>query len=115
MSKVQRLNWEIESNLKSIATDDAEILKNSALTDEQILEILIKEDKYGGLTKTWDNIPDDAPIKKDGKENFEEYQKEYISGSIAFWKRKNIKWKEDDRAGIIKRTNILQQKLNSYL
>ncbi len=115
MSKLQTLNLEIESNLKIINKTDEDILKNSAMTDKQILEILIKEDKYRILTKTWENIPDDADIKKDGKESFDARQKEYVNSSIAFWKRKNIKWKEDYKAATIKRNNSLHQKINSYI
>ena len=46
MTKLQKLNLEIEQNLKSIELDDKEILKNSAITDDQILKILVKDDNY---------------------------------------------------------------------
>lgn len=115
MTKLQKLNLEIEQNLKAIELDDKEILKNSALTDDQILEILVKDDKYRTLTKTWDEIPSDAPAKEWGKEKWEEHQKSYIADSITHWKTVHIKWNKNHKEAMLKNNEKLQQKLNSYL
>lgn len=115
MTKLQKLNSEIEQNMKSIVLDDEKILKNSSLTDAQILEILIKDDRYSTLTKTWDEIPPTAPAKEWGKEKWEEHQKEYIASSIDHWKTVNIKWSKQHKDAMLKQNEKLQQKLNSYL
>jgi len=115
MTKFEKINSEIESNLKSIALDDEKITKNSSLTDDQILEILIKEDKYRTLTKKWEEIPDDAPAKEYGKEKWEKHQKEYVEDSINRWKIINIKWSKDHKEAMIKNNIKLNQKLNSLM
>lgn len=115
MTKLQKFNLEIENNLKSIVLDEERILKNSALTDDQIFDIIVKDDKYRTLTKTWDEIPPGAPAKEWGEEKWKEHQKEYITSSILHWKTVNIKWSQQHKDAMLKNNEKLQQKLNSYL
>lgn len=113
MSKLEKLNKEIENNLKSIILDDEMITKNSLLTDSQILELLSKKDN--SLTRKWDDVPKDAPAKMWGKEKWEEQQQIYINSSIEHWKTVNIKWSQQHKDAMLKNNEKLKQKINSYL
>jgi hypothetical protein len=117
MSKSEKLNTELNSTITSKENEEAAIAKNSSLTDEQILDLVIqkhtKDYGHSYLETKWEDLSDDAPAKlKYSKEEFEAEQQDQKSHAIEFWKRMNIEWKKDNVKSQIKQITKLQSKLD---
>ena len=91
MSKLEKLNKEIESYEIRIKRTEEKIEVNSKLNDEQILDVL-KSSKDWYEWPTWSEIVKrDAAKNYDNDENvFNQKQKENIEFKIKFWKDMNV-------------------------
>jgi hypothetical protein len=116
MSKLEKINKEIQSYTERIETSQKNININLQTSDEEIKEIIKKDSKLTPWP-TWEEI-----IKRDAAKNYnndEQYyykkQEENIQNNINFWKTKNIKWKQDFVKDAIKTVARLQKKLDALL
>lgn len=114
LSKLEKLNKEIESNLRVIQRNSELIQDAKRLSDDDIFNELKKDDN--NLTVTWDDI-----VKRGADKNFksrEDWQKdhnEYVKKKIEFWKTKNIKWKEDHSNSLNIQINQLEKKIKNLI
>lgn len=118
LSKLEKLNQEIESYEVKIkrATEDAEA--NSKLTDAEIIQT-IKDNPRDSWYEwpTWDEI-----VKRDAAKNYNNDEAYYnaerengIARKIASWKDMNITWKKKVVLDYQKTIKKLQAKLDSML
>jgi uncharacterized protein YukE len=109
LSKLEKLNKEIESLQNRIKTNGDIIAQNSELSNDEILDIIRAEDT--NIDVTWDIIVSrGADRNYKDRNDFEQKQKEYIDNKIEFWKKKNIVWKLDDIKNAEKQIKKLEVK-----
>ena len=114
LSKLEKLNNEIQSLQNRIKTNQDLIAVNSKMRDSEILEILKKEDV--NIDVTWKDIVSRGADKNyNDQTDFQERQNEYIKSRIEFWKKKNIGWKVEDVEGAKKQIQKLEQKIKQSL
>ena len=91
MSKLEKLNKEIENYQVRIERTEEKIEINSKLNDDEILNLLkSKEDWY--VWPTWSEIiKRGAAVNYDNDENlFNQKREEHIQFKIKFWKDWNV-------------------------
>jgi len=116
LSKLEKMNKEIESYRNRIKYNDEKIATNSKLSDEEIFDLLLKEDNYNYLTVTWDEIVRRGADKNYGGENdFKSKQQESINDAIDFWKTKNIRWTIENNMALKKSLSKLETKLSQLI
>lgn len=118
MSKLEKLNQEIQSYEIKIkrATEDAET--NSKLTDVEIIQVIKDNPKDSWYEwPTWNEI-----VKRDAAKNYNNDEVFYnserdngIAKRIASWKGMNIEWKRKSIVDYQKTIKKLQTKLDSML
>jgi hypothetical protein len=114
LSKLEKLNNEIQSLQNRIKTNQDLIAVNSKMLDSEILEILKKEDS--NIDVTWKDIVSRGADKNyNDQVDFQKRQNEYIKNRIEFWKRKNIGWKVEDVESAKKQIQKLEQKIKQSL
>lgn len=118
MSKLEKINNEIQQYELRIkrATEDAEV--NSKLTDDEIIQTIKKDPKESWYEwPTWNEI-----VKRDAAKNYNNDEAFYnaerengIARKIASWKHMNIEWKLKYAENWKKDLKKLQLKLDSLL
>jgi hypothetical protein len=124
LSKVERLQKEIENYEKWIKDSIEKAEKNSKISDNEIYQLLLKGNP---LTQekplqiyTWeDAIKNGSANMYDSKEEFEKSNKEKIDSKISLWKTQNIagylgnaKTLKTDKAKVEKKLDALINGLN---
>ena len=118
MSKLEKLNQEIQSYEVRIkrATEDAET--NSKLTDAEIIQSIKDNSKDSWYEwPTWDEIVSrDAAKNYNNDESFYNSERDNgIAKRIASWKQMNIEWKRKSIVDYQKTLKKLQAKLDSMV
>ena len=118
MSKLEKLNQEIQSYEVRIkrATEDAET--NSKLTDAEIVQSIKDNSKDSWYEwPTWDEIVSrDAAKNYNNDESFYNSERDNgIAKRIASWKQMNIEWKRKSAVDYQKTLKKLQAKLDSMV
>ena len=113
MSKMERLNKDLQQYKDRVAKAEEDVIINSKLTDDEIIQAGQEEDKWLEWP-TWEEI-----IRRDAAKNYnndEAYYNQQIKDSIAYniesWKRSNITWKEQSITAWTKEIAKLQSKLS---
>ena len=114
MSKVERLNKDLQQYKDRVTKAEEEVIVNSKLTDDEITQVGLEKDKWMEWP-TWEEI-----IKRDAAKNYnndEAYYNQKMKDSIAYniesWKRSNITWKEQSVAAWNKEITKLEKKLSA--
>ena len=114
MSKVERLNKDLQQYKDRVTKAEEEVIVNSKLTDDEITQVGLEKDKWMEWP-TWEEI-----IKRDAAKNYnndEAYYNQKMKDSIAYiiesWKRSNITWKEQSIAAWNKEITKLEKKLSA--
>ena len=96
LSKGEKISNEIKHWEARIAKNKIDIEKNSKFTDKQILDKVNADGKF--VWPSWEEI-----VKRDAAKNYNndeatynKQKKESEEHSVEYWKRQNIKWKEED-------------------
>lgn len=114
LSKAEKVKEQIEQQRALINTNLAKIAQNSAYTDEQIIEI-VKADKNERFMEwpTWEELGDRGAQKNynNDRESYEKQKAEYVTDAIAFWKKRRIKWTEENTVALRKELAKLEKKL----
>ena len=112
MSRIERLNKDIEQYETRVAKAQAELAHDSKLTDDEIIQTL-KDKKDWYEWPTWKEI-----VKRDAAKNYnndEAYynqeMKDSIASSIESWKRRHITWTKQSIDAWTKEIAKLQDKL----
>ena len=112
MSRIERLNKDIEQYKTRVAKAQAELAVDSKLTDDEIIQTL-KDKKDWYEWPTWKEI-----VKRDAAKNYnndEAYynqeMKDSIASSIESWKRRHITWTKQSIDAWTKEIAKLQDKL----
>jgi hypothetical protein len=115
LSKLEKLNNEILSLENQIQTLQQTVELNKAKTEAQIWqEIKTEKDYYEW--PTWSEIIKRGADKNyNDEEDFITREKQDKSARIDFWKRKNIKWKEDQILAYQKQIVKAKKKLESLI
>jgi len=118
MSKGEKLQKDIERLEKRIELNQKEIDANSKFNDKQILDKVNAGDNVVGkpyVWPSWEEIVKRGAAKNynNDEKYFNQQKKESEEGSIEFWKKKNIIWKEQDIASSKKEIQKLQKKLDN--
>lgn len=120
LSKQEKLNTELQSNLSRIESNNKHIEWASSLTDEEIWQWMKDNQKRSpGLSgeyewPTWAEIIDRGADKNyDSEEDFYKKQAEYKEHKIDFFKVQNIKWRQENNIGLEKLNKRLQSKLDA--
>jgi hypothetical protein len=114
LSKLEKLNNEIESNLRVIQRNSERVNDAKRLSDDDIFNELKKDDI--NLTVTWEDI-----VNRGAEKNFksrQDWQKshdDYIKNKIEFWKTKNIKWTEDHSNRLQIQINQTEKKIKNLI
>lgn len=96
LNKKEKLQNEIESYKKTISICEKEISDSIKLSDDDIIDLLSKQEYGDSLLRTWETLIPDCHAKQNNtKESFEKYQKEYVDGCVDSWKKRHIYWKQD--------------------
>ena len=112
MSRIERINKDIEQYKTRVAKAQAELAVDSKLTDDEIVQTLKdKGDWYEW--PTWKEI-----VKRGAAKNYNNDEAYYnqemedgLASSIESWKRTNITWKEQSVVAWTKEIAKLQDKL----
>ena len=114
LSKAEKVKEKIEQQKAYINTNLAKIARNSAYTDEQIIEIL-KADKNKHFTEwpTWEELGSWGAQKNynNDRESYEKQKADYVPNAIAFWKKVYITWTEENTTALRKELSKLEKKL----
>jgi hypothetical protein len=114
LSKLEKLNKEIESNFRVIQRNSEHIEDAKRLSDDDIFNDLKKEDN--NLSVIWDDI-----VNRGAEKNYksrQDWQKEhddYVKDKIKFWKTKNIKWKDDHSNSLRVQNLQLNKKIKNLI
>jgi hypothetical protein len=113
LSKLEKLNNEIQVFQNRIKANQDLIAANSALSDSEILELIKKNDN--NIDVTWKDIVNRGAEKnyKD-QADFEQKLAEYIKSKIEFWKIQNINWKAENVKNSRIQMEILKKKISKY-
>jgi hypothetical protein len=96
LNKKEKLQKEIEYDKNIISSCEKEISESIVLTDDEIIDLLIKGEHGRLLLTTWNALSDDCYAKQNyTKESWEIHQKEYVDSCVDSWKRQHIYWKQD--------------------
>ena len=116
LSKLEKLNTEINRYQTRIAKAEEDVAINSKMNDDEIIQAL----KDGGDWydwPTWDEI-----VKRDAAKNYNNDEGYYnqemedgIARKINNWKNKNITWKEKSIVELSKEIVKLQKKIDALL
>ena len=112
LSKIEKINQEIESFQKRIDNANKEIEANSKLSDEEILKsVTSKPDYY--VWPSWEEM-----IQRDAARNYNNDEAEYnrektdrYNNIVPNWKDRNIRQKQDYVKSLQIAVNKLQKKL----
>ena len=112
MSRIEKLNKDIEQYKARVAKAQADIITNSRLTDAEIIQVL-KDKNNWYEWPTWSEI-----VKRGAAGNYNNDEAYYnqemedsIAGNIESWKRINITWTKQSIDAWIKELAKLQDKL----
>lgn len=116
LSKLEKLNKEIESYENRIKETAIGIETNSKLNDEDILKLL-KSDKDWYEWPTWSEIVKrGADVNYDNDENvFNARREENIQFKIKFWKNMNLEFPRKYLVDYQKKVNSLKAKLKEMI
>ena len=113
MSKVERLNKDLQQYKDRVTKAEEEVIVNSKLTDDEITQVGLEKDKWMEWP-TWEEI-----IKRDAAKNYNNDEAEYnqkMKDSIAYnidrWKHQNITWKKHNISQLAKEITKLEKKLS---
>ena len=114
MSKVERLNKDLQRYKDRVAKAEEEVIINSKLTDDEITQIGLEKDNWTEWP-TWEEI-----IRRDAAKNYnndEAYYNQKIKDSTAYniesWKNRNITWKKHNISQLNKEIEKLEKKLSA--
>ena len=114
MSKMERLNKDLQQYKDRVAKSEEEVIVNSKLTDDEITQVGLEKDKWMEWP-TWEEI-----IKRDAAKNYNNDEAEYnqkMKDSIAYnidrWKHQNITWKKHNISQLTKEITKLEKKLSA--
>jgi hypothetical protein len=121
MSKGEKLQKDIEILKQRIENNQKVIDTNSKMSDKEIIKI-VSEPDYGRTSTggwfasplqllKWNELSDEQKEKFGSKSAMEKDNKEQAEHAIAWWKKRNIEWKEQD----IKSAKIEMQKTQKKL
>ena len=113
MSKMERLNKDLQQYKDRVAKAQAELAVDSKLTDDEIIQTL-KDKKDWYEWPTWKEI-----VKRDAAKNYNNDEAYYnqemedsFASSIESWKRRHITWKKQSIDAWIKEIGKLEEKLS---
>ena len=114
MTKMERLNKDLQQYKDRVAKSEEEVIINSKLTDDEITQVGLEKDKWMEWP-TWEEI-----IKRDAAKNYNNDEAEYnqkMKDSIAYnidrWKHQNITWKKHNISQLTKEITKLEKKLSA--
>ena len=112
LSKIEKINQEIESFQKQIDRLNNEIETNSKLSDKEIIDTVTSSPDYYEWP-SWEEI-----IRRDAAKNYDNDEAAYnkaktdsYNNIVPGWKKKNIGWKQDHLKSLQTAVNKLQKKL----
>jgi predicted DNA-binding protein YlxM (UPF0122 family) len=112
LTKGQKIENDILNFEKRIKKEEESLEENLKKSDEEILDILSREEHGSFMKITWDEIVRRGADKNyDGKSDFEQKQKESIKRLFDSWKNFNIKSKIEYIKSLLKEINKLNTKL----
>jgi hypothetical protein len=116
MSKLEKLNKEINSYTIRIKNAEEKVETNSKVTDEEILKILKSREDWKE-SPTWEEI-----IRRDAAKNYNndeahyyQEQERYLNSRIEHWKYLNVNSNKSWLVGAAKELKKLQSKLDSLV
>ena len=114
MTKMERLNKDLQQYKDRVAKSEEEVIINSKLTDDEITQVGLEKDKWMEWP-TWEEI-----IRRDAAKNYNNDEAEYnqkMKDSIAYnidrWKHQNITWKKHNISQLNKEIGRLEKKLSA--
>lgn len=114
LSKLEKLNNEIESNQRVIQRNLEKIEDAKKLSNDDIFNELKKDDT--NLTVTWDDIVNRGAEKNfKGRQDWQKTHDDYVKDKIEFWKTKNIKWNEDHSNRLQTQNVQLEKKIKNLI
>lgn len=120
MSKLEKLNQEIRNWEERIKKNEEQIQFGKSLSDEEILKKYRAGENAGRSVMaedpSWEEIVKRGADKNfKNREEFEQKMAETRLEQIEFWKRVNIKWKEQDNVTGQKEITKLQKKIEAAI
>jgi hypothetical protein len=117
LTKVEKLNQEISYFERDIEKIDANLPKNSSLTDEQIAQILKDESHYSHNNPSWEQIIKNGAAKNydNSEEVYNAAVAKYQASGIDFWKTQNVKWPTDRKKSLQKEISKLRAKVEAAI
>tara|TARA_R110000822_G_scaffold96601_4_gene219801 strand:+ start:2898 stop:3689 length:792 start_codon:yes stop_codon:yes gene_type:complete len=114
LSKIEKINQEIESFQKQIDRLNNEIETNSKLSDKEIINLVTSSPDYYSWP-SWEEM-----IQRDAAKNYDNNEAAYnkkktdaYNNIVPGWKKKNIGWKQDHLKSLQTAVNKLQKKLTT--
>ena len=116
MSKLEKLNSEIDSLQKRIDQNNEKIATNSAFSDKQIMAMVTSSPGFQKWP-TWEEIVQNGAAKNfdNDERQFNAEKQKSIDELIPRWKRKNIGWAEDHNKDLTKEVERLKRKLEQAI